>query len=677
MLLAFGGLARLELEAAASRPPALRPLVDQPTTDNARRGNTMHHKKHKPTKTKLRVHWTTVESSGSLAPAGREGHSANVINNLVYTFGGLENGARVSKLLSFDLTNHRWSTQADRLETFNTHNTTANTTTTLGASSFNNAVDVGETEALEPATTEPPLPRCYHDSWVVGHRMLSFGGEGSTSNADKETRDGFKNSNVFDDPATHRRTRRVCFDDVSLYNTLDHTWEVVKSGLAPLPRKGHTCTMVGEGTEASIVVFGGEPSGKGTPMNDTHCVSVGSLLEGVAMWEKQRPLGDTPSPRHGHTAVALVDSSTKTNPDQSYLVMFGGTGGGGLLFNDVCTFGLVTKEWENLTCDGLCPTARYGHTACMVPKRTAITPTHATATASTLSTSATFATPPTPTPQKYYRGAHHPIMVIFGGVTRNGSELNFCRDMQVLHMKTKTWSEVRTTHLYPSPRYGHAMVLLPTPFESKAPLEGGRKTEEDSPYTSSNHVHVCKMLIFGGLNARYCSNEIWSAELQMMKTGRETWGDGFDDAGDGGGMHSSSSSSSSPQQKRNRKSVSGDEFEQVNRELMKERKLKILAEERLIAERKVKQLGLEEIARLKRTVSQARERMVQTTREADAKVARVKESGEEDRRQLDVLRNELDESRRLLSLMDLSGQVRVRAWQQRAEDAEEKLARYE
>ena len=110
---------------------------------------------------------------------------------------------------------------------------------------------------------------------------------------------------------------------------------------------------------------------------------------------------------------------------------------------------------------------------------------------------------------------------------------------------------------------------------------------------------------------------------------------------------------------------------------MKERKLKILAEERLIAERKLKQLGLEEIARLKRTVSQARESMVRTTREADAKVARVKESGEEDRRQLDVLRNELDESRRLLSLMDLSGQVRVRAWQQRAEDAEEKLARYE
>ena len=89
-------------------------------------------KKHNPT-TKLRVHWTTVGTSGSLAPAGREGHSANVINNMVYTFGGLENGARVSKLLSFDLNNHRWSTQADRLETFNTHNTANNTAGHEGA----------------------------------------------------------------------------------------------------------------------------------------------------------------------------------------------------------------------------------------------------------------------------------------------------------------------------------------------------------------------------------------------------------------------------------------------------------------------------------------------------------------------------------------------------------------
>jgi hypothetical protein len=629
-----------------------------------------HHHRHKHKgASPMRVHWEVVETVGSLAPSGREGHSADLINNSsVYTFGGLENGERVSKLLSFDLKTHRWLAQSDR----------SSIQMKERGEESSNTID-GE-DMPELVTTETPLPRCYHDSWVVGHRLLCFGGEGSSSNADKETKEGFHNSSVFDDPATHRRTRRVCFDDVSLYDTLSHTWEVVKSGLAPLPRKGHTCTMVGKGTDAQVIVFGGEPSGKGAPMNDTHCVSVKSLLEGVAMWEKQRPLGDTPSPRHGHTAVAMVDiphhnkhhhnsgkkddGSGSNDGDQPYLVVFGGTGGGALLFNDVYTFGLVTKEWEMVQCDGVCPSPRYGHTASLVPKRHPVNGVYVGTGGNGTGGNGTGGngTGGGGEKKQYYMGNFHPIMIVFGGVTRNGSELSFLRDMQILNMRTKTWSEVRTTHLYPSPRYGHSMVLLEAPFQAQ------EKTND--PYTSSNHVHVCKLLIFGGLNSRYCSNEIWSAEIQMMKSGRETWGDGFDD-GIIGGM---GSSNESPSKKRSTKrSVSGQEFEEVNRELMKERKLKILAEERLIAERKLKQQALEEINRLKSRVEQIEKDMMRTRREAELKVERVVQSGENDRRQLDVLRGELDEKGRLLGLMDLRGQIRVKQWQKRAADAEEKL----
>jgi hypothetical protein len=220
------------------------------------------------------------------------------------------------------------------------------------------------------------------------------------------------------------------------------------------------------------------------------------------------------------------------------------------------------------------------------------------------------------------------------------------------------------------------MVMLESEFDSEI-IEEGKKKE--SPYTSSGHMHVAKLLVFGGLNQRYCSNEIWSAEIQMMKEGRETWGDGFDEDGDGGGGGGgggmTASSPAGGKRRSGRSSVSGEEFELVNRELMKERKLKILAEERLIGERKLKQNGLAEIERLKTMVIRLEEDMTQTRVKAEEKVERVRASGEEDRKQLGALREELDESRRLLSLMDLSGQIRTKAWKQKAKDAEEKLAK--
>ena len=82
---------------------------------------------------------------------------------------------------------------------------------------------------------------------------------------------------------------------------------------------------------------------------------------------------------------------------------------------------------------------------------------------------------------------------------------------------------------------------------------------------------------------------------------------------------------------------------------------------------------MEKIARLQSQLERVEEDMVRTRKDADAKIERVRASGIEDRKQIDVLREELSESRRLLSLMDLSGQIRVRAWQQRAVEAEERL----
>ena len=677
----------------------------------------------------MRVHWTRVTTVGSVAPAGREGHTASLSSTRVYTFGGLENGIRVSKLMSFDLERHRWIEHDGEGAVGGTLGDSGSSL--VGSKSF--AGSAGSKSAVgslaDDSTSSQragyvPPPRCYHGSWVVGHRLLYFGGEGATSNPAQSTTGslldsaqkdaGFKESQVFSDPATQRRTRRVCFDDVVLFNTINGSWETVKSGLAPLPRKGHSCTLVGSDNDAVVVVFGGEPSGKAAPMNDLHTVSVGSLLSGVAMWEKQRLLGDVPAPRHGHSAVALPGtpppkSSQKkgstpaagdtltmaamanldgeTASHQSQVIVFGGTGGGGLLFNDVYAYGLTTKNWEAVLCDGNAPAPRYGHTAQLIPARRKSRHHHHHHHAEGEKS------------QPYRMGAASPIMVVFGGVTRTGSELTFCRDIHVLDLDTRTWSELRTTHLYPSARYGHAMVLLDNRFEPELdPAEiayreakesagpGGEESEEATslklaaaaaakrraPYPKHNHVHIGTLLVFGGLNNHYCSSEIWAAEIQMMRRGRETWGDGFDNE-----MAALGAVVESPERSRRRRApdVPAAQFEEVNRALMHERKAKIRAEEALIAERKLKQEALAEVRRLKAHIEEAEVTTAQVRKEAQAQIDRVRREGEEERAHLERLRTELDESRHLLSMMDLQGSLRVRAWKEKAEAAEQELIR--
>ena len=693
---------------------------------------------------RMRVHWTRVTTVGSRAPAGREGHTASLADNgRVYTFGGLENGVRVAKLECFDLQRHRWTSET-------CHSGGASNVSSdgiVGGSKLSmdgfdggksDGSGVGEDGEVISDKNVPP-PRCYHGSWVVGHRLVYFGGEGATSspapsatmsmstsskllnNDGKDNINGFKSSQVFSDPATQRRTRRVCFDDVVLYNTIDGTWEVVKSGLAPLPRKGHTCTLVGSSNEAQVVVFGGEPSGKGAPMNDIHTVSVGSLLSGVAMWEKPRPAGDVPAPRHGHTAVALVgtenrnksskisDNNTLTRATmaelnnssdvgsaESQVIVFGGTGGGGLLFNNVFSYGLVSKTWEEVLCEGAAPVPRYGHTAELIPGRKKSGSHHH----HNLSQDNAGGKQQEP----YRMGGAYPLMVVFGGVTRTGSELTFCRDIQVLDLHTRTWSELRTTHLYPSARYGHAMVLLNDRFEPEVdaaelayleeklnPATGPNKKDETAlkelelaaaaaakkraPYPKQNYVHVATLLVFGGLNQHYCSSEIWAAEIQMMRRGRETWGDGFDSEMAALGAGADDTGSPSPGRRLRAPDVPASQFEEVNRALMLERKAKIRAEEMLIAERKLKQDALTEVKRLRGCVEAAETTMAEVRREAQAQVERVRREGENERVQLERLRAELDESRHLLSMMDLQGSLRVRAWQEKAQAAEKELAR--
>ena len=66
---------------------------------------------------------------------------------------------------------------------------------------------------------------------------------------------------------------------------------------------------------------------------------------------------------------------------------------------------------------------------------------------------------------------------MFGGVTRHGADLAFCRDLYTLDTGTMTWSEVKLGYSLPNARYGHTMgVVAPRrgqPGSSSQGRDGG------------------------------------------------------------------------------------------------------------------------------------------------------------------------------------------------------------
>ena len=57
--------------------------------------------------------------------------------------------------------------------------------------------------------------------------------------------------------------------------------------------------------------------------------------------------------------------------------------------------------------------------------------------------------------------------LMFGGVTRHGADLAFCRDLYTLDTGTMTWSEVKLGYSLPNARYGHAMGVV-CPWQGKS-----------------------------------------------------------------------------------------------------------------------------------------------------------------------------------------------------------------
>jgi hypothetical protein len=559
----------------------------------------------------LRANWHLADNVGSFSPGGREGATMSWVDGNLYVFGGIENGIRTSTLLKFDSITHRWTQY--------------------------------------PFDGAAPAPRCQHSAWVIGKKLFIFGGEGKGIASEEQEEEEkhskiytVKQSDVFKDTNEQRGIRRICFDDIGCFDTEFETWTEVRSGLSPLPRKGHSSIIVAPGTTfAVLVVFGGAPSGKGRPMNDLHTVEAQSLSAGVAMWSKKKPGGQAPSARLGHAAASttsnIISSGSMSQSclhddihNAGCMVVFGGTAGTGELFNDVHVYDVETNCWHPLVCQGQIPTPRHGHSAQIIQRSVT-----------------------------RQMGIEEPIFVTYGGVMRDGTDATFSRDLHILHLKNRYWVLVKTAHLFPSPRYGHSLVLVP---EMKAwyhgaplpPKDEGRvedtrmlaKREAKTAFEAGAEegLSMGTLFLFGGLNTMYSSGELWTAWLEMRNPG--------------GQFAFTGSMEKAPQLGLAQQMIA--DLEGV---VIKERKARLKADHHVMREREAKMRVEEECAELKQTIRNLKEMMEEKEARFETKLNTMATKYQEEQDRCTKLRTELRESHNLLLLVDLSSNLRLQAWQ--------------
>eukprot|EP00026_Physarum_polycephalum_P007434 Phypoly_transcript_07494.p1 GENE.Phypoly_transcript_07494~~Phypoly_transcript_07494.p1 ORF type:complete len:511 (-),score=89.38 Phypoly_transcript_07494:100-1416(-) len=122
-------------------------------------------------------------------------------------------------------------------------------------------------------------------------------------------------------------------------------------------------------------------------------------------WSKTVTTGKPPSPRAGHTAVAVGNK----------MVVFGG-GDGNRYLNDIIVLDTEKMEWAQLTATGMAPSARSRHTATVIGKK----------------------------------------IFVMGG----GDESMVYNDLHCLNMDTNTWTRLDASGKEPSARWGHTTTLL-------------------------------------------------------------------------------------------------------------------------------------------------------------------------------------------------------------------------
>ncbi|KAF4691386.1 serine threonine-protein phosphatase [Perkinsus olseni] len=248
-------------------------------------------------------------------------------------------------------------------------------------------------------------------------------------------------------------------------------------GQVPLPRFGHTCTLIGG---ARVVLFGGATgdTGRYNITDDTYVLDVESN-----MWKRvdMRKDSSAPSPRAAHAAVCV---------DHMQLVVFGGATGGGSLSNDDLYLldyrDEDRPEWVAIPVGkGPTPGKRYGHTMVFhKPVLIVYGGNNGTETMSDIWILDVDRSPflwnkvdpvgggkPAPVPRAYHsadvcrEGPATGMMVVFGGRTADNQSLSDAWGLRQHRDGRWDWVEAPTKKGEPpEPRFQHVAVFAHTKF---------------------------------------------------------------------------------------------------------------------------------------------------------------------------------------------------------------------
>ncbi|EEA20674.1 Negative regulator of mitotic exit [Talaromyces marneffei ATCC 18224] len=176
-------------------------------------------------------------------PAGRYGHTLNILGSRLYVFGGQVDGFFFNDLIAFDL--NALQSPTNKWE-FLIRNTS---------------------EGGPPAGQIPP-PRTNHTTISHNDKLYLFGGTNGS----------------------------LWFNDVWCYDPRTNSWsELDCIGFVPSPREGHAAALIGD----TMYVFGGRNE-DGIDLGDLSAFRIGNKR-----WFSFHNMGPAPSPRSGHSMTAF------------------------------------------------------------------------------------------------------------------------------------------------------------------------------------------------------------------------------------------------------------------------------------------------------------------------------------------------------------------------------------
>ncbi|KAF3434112.1 hypothetical protein FNV43_RR25215 [Rhamnella rubrinervis] len=231
--------------------------------------------------------WVALPVSGP-RPAARYKHSAVVVDEKLYISGGSRNGRYLSDVEVFDLRNLVWSDiklkpNADTFE--------------------------------ESSSLEVLSPISNHNMIRWENKLLLLGGH------------------------SKKLSDRIIVWSIDLETHLSGIVET--SGKVPVPRGGHSTTLVG----SRLIMFGGEGRSRRL-LNDVSVLDLETMT-----WDAVDATQTPPAPRFDHTAALH---------SERYLLIFGGCSHTSF-FNDLHVLDLQSMEWSQPQVQGDIVTPRAGH----------------------------------------------------------------------------------------------------------------------------------------------------------------------------------------------------------------------------------------------------------------------------------------------------------------------------